>query len=79
MTLAERLKLIRKREGLTQAAFCEAIGMSISTYKKYELGLRKEVSVLGLLKVTNHPRFMKYTLWLMTGASGLASRQISPE
>lgn len=78
MELAEKLKAIRMREGLTQSELCEATGLSLSSYKKYELALRLEVSSIALLKITNHVRFKKYTLWLMTGDTAPDCGQISP-
>lgn len=78
MELADKLKAIRQKEGLTQSQFCDATGISLSSYKKYELGLRLEISSIALMKITTHPRFTKYTLWLMTGHTALESGQISP-
>lgn len=78
MELAEKLKAIRTCEGLTQSELCEATGLSLSSYKKYELALRLEVSSIALLKITNHARFKKYTLWLMTGDTAPDCGQISP-
>lgn len=78
MDLAEKLKAIRIKEGLTQSELCETTGLSLSSYKKYELALRTEVSSIALLKITNHPRFKKYTLWLMTGDVASACDQVSP-
>ncbi|MBZ3664879.1 helix-turn-helix domain-containing protein [Pseudomonas monteilii] len=78
MALAEKLKAIRIKEGLTQSELCEATGLSLSSYKKYELALRTEVSSVALLKITNHERFKKYTLWLMTGDVAPACGQVSP-
>lgn len=78
MELAEKLKAIRIKEGLTQSELCEATGLSLSSYKKYELALRTEVSSVALLKLTNHERFKKYTLWLMTGDIAPACGQVSP-
>ncbi|WP_027595225.1 helix-turn-helix domain-containing protein [Pseudomonas sp. LAIL14HWK12:I7] len=78
MGLAEKLKAIRIKEGLTQSELCEATGLSLSSYKKYELALRTEVSSVALLKLTNHERFKKYTLWLMTGDVAPACGQVSP-
>ncbi len=67
MTLAERLKAIRAREGVTQAVLCAEVGLSISTYKKYESNLRLEVSLPGVQKIAAHPRYEKYALWLLLG------------
>jgi len=78
MGLAEKLKAIRIKEGLTQSELCEETGLSLSSYKKYELALRTEVSSVALLKITNHERFKKYTLWLMTGDVAPQCGQVSP-
>lgn len=78
MELFEKLKAIRLREGLTQAELCEVTGINLSTWKSYELMRRKEVSSLELLKLTTHPRFMKYALWLVTDTTAPECGQISP-
>lgn len=78
MELAEKLKAIRLKEGLTQAELCEVTGISLSSYKKYELALRLEVSSVALLKITHQQRFKKYVLWLMTGDTAPDCGQVSP-
>ncbi|ALY08247.1 TPA: helix-turn-helix transcriptional regulator [Pseudomonas aeruginosa] len=78
MELAEKLKAIRLKEGLTQAELCDATGIALSSYKKYELGLRVEVSSIALLKIAGHERFKKYVLWLMTGDTAPKCGQVSP-
>ena len=78
MTLAEKLKAIRTEDGLTQAEICKLLGVSLSAWKKYELALRLEMSSAALIKITKHPRFKKYTLWLMTDETAPACGQISP-
>lgn len=78
MELFEKLKAIRQREGLTQMELCDETGINISTWKSYELMRRKEVSSLELLKLTKHPRFMKYALWLVTDTTAPECGQISP-
>jgi len=78
MELAEKLKAIRLKEGLTQSELCEATGISLSSYKKYELALRLEVSSVALLKITHHPRFQKYVLWLMSDLTAPDCGQVSP-
>ncbi|MOA28275.1 hypothetical protein D3C78_1492040 [compost metagenome] len=77
MELFEKLKAIRLREGLTQMELCQETGINISTWKSYELMRRKEVSSLELLKLTKHPRFMKYALWLVTDTTAPPCGQIS--
>lgn len=78
MDLASKLKAIRAKEGVTQLEFCALVGFSISTYKKYESSLF-EMGFTALSKVVNHPRFMKYTLWLMIEQTAPESGQVSPE
>jgi len=77
MNLSEKIKAIRLAEGLSQSKFCEIMEMSISTLKKYEGG-HAEPGGAVLVKITEHPRFEKYALWLMTGKSSEAAGQISP-
>lgn len=77
MTLSEKIKSIRRAEGLSQSQFCELIDLSINTLKKYEGG-HFEPGGNALTKITQHPRFEKYTLWLMTDKTSEAAGQISP-
>jgi transcriptional regulator with XRE-family HTH domain len=77
MDLAAKLKAIRAKEGVTQSEFCELVGFSISTYKKYESSLF-EMGFTALSKVVNHPRFTKYTLWLMIEQTAPEAGQVSP-
>lgn len=37
--LSEKLKMIREAENLSQAKFADLTGISISTIKKYEVGI----------------------------------------
>lgn len=73
----EKLKSIRKAEGLTQAKLAEETGVSLSAIRNYESG-QKDVGLSIVTKFTNHPRFEKYTLWLMTDKTNEAAGQISP-
>ena len=77
MDLPAKMKAVRSREGLTQGEFCELLGFSISTWKKYEAGIT-EMGVAPFLKVANHPRFKKYALWLTTDEAAPDCDQISP-
>lgn len=77
MDLAEKLKAIRANERVSQSEICELLGLSLSTYKKYEAALF-EMGYGALTKLTQHPRFKKYTLWLMTGDTAPESGQVSP-
>jgi len=77
MEFAAKLKAMRKAEGMTQAEFCQLLDFSISTLKKYEASMF-EMGYGGLTKVLQHPRFKKYTLWLMTGDTAPDCGQVSP-
>lgn len=79
MTLGEKLRQIRKAEQLTQPEMAAAVSISLDTYKNYELARRRAINALELIKVTQHPRFSKYTLWMMADQTAPAAGQISPE
>ncbi|MBI0278506.1 helix-turn-helix transcriptional regulator [Hafnia alvei] len=77
MNHSEKLKAIRKAEDMTQDDFSKELEIGLGTIKNYETGQRG-VGVIILDKVTNHPRFKKYTMWLMTGDTAPEIGQISP-
>lgn len=78
MDLGQKLKEVRRNERLTQGEICELAGISLPTWKGYEYGKSKSVSSVELLKITMHPRFKKYALWLVTDEIAPESGQISP-
>ncbi|EKT2304076.1 helix-turn-helix transcriptional regulator [Salmonella enterica] len=75
--LGEKLKAIRESEGLSQAKFANLTGISISTIKKYEVGIL-EPGGITLIKITMHPQFKKYTTWLMSNETNELAGQVSP-
>ncbi|MFT4464002.1 MAG: helix-turn-helix domain-containing protein [Sodalis sp. (in: enterobacteria)] len=77
MKLSEKLKAIRKNEGLTQLKFCEISGIALGTLKNYEGG-HQEPGIHVVLQVTNTPRLEKYTMWLMTDKTAPEAGQIAP-
>ncbi|EJD6708527.1 helix-turn-helix domain-containing protein [Serratia marcescens] len=77
MNMSDKIKAIRKAEGLTQQKFCEISGIALSTLKNYEGGHR-EPGLQVVLQITNTPKFLKYTLWLMTDKTSPESGQIAP-
>lgn len=78
MELGQKLKEVRLTERLTQSEMSEVTGIKLGTWKGYEYGARKEVSSVELLKITMHPRFKKYALWLVTNETAPECGQISP-
>lgn len=79
MSIIERIRAVRQAEGLSQPDFCAEIGMKIDTLRGYEQGKRKSIASGELEKITTHPRFLKYALWLVTGTTAPEAGQISPE
>lgn len=77
-TIGTKIREVRDSEGLTRKQFSELTGILEETQKLYELGRRGNIGVDTVMKITNHPRFKKYTLWLMTGDLSAASEQIAP-
>ena len=77
MKLSEKIKALREAEGLSQSKFCEIIELPLSTLKKYEGG-NFEPGGTALLKITMHPTFQKYALWLMTDKTAPQAGQIAP-
>lgn len=78
MELGQKLKEVRLTERLTQLEICEIAGIKIETWKGYEYGRRASVSSVELLKITKHPRFKRYALWLVTDETAPEVGQISP-
>ncbi|UDQ80178.1 helix-turn-helix domain-containing protein [Erwinia rhapontici] len=74
----EKLRLIRKAEGLTQAAVAEETGIALSSIRNYESG-GVAVGLKVIEKFLAMTRFQKYTLWLMTGQTAPESGQIAPK
>lgn len=77
MNIAQKLRAIRKSEGLTQAKFSEISGIALGTLKNYEGG-HQDPCIQVVLQVTNAPQFQKYTLWLMTDKTAPEAGQIAP-
>lgn len=76
-TLGEKIRLIREFEQLNRKEFAELLNVSYGTINNYETkGVTMTENIL--VKLTNHPRFEKYTLWLMNGKTNEAAGQISP-
>lgn len=77
--IVDRIRKIREAEGLSQDAFSKETGINFGSLRNYEGGRRKSIGSEQLAKITEHPRFKKYALWLVTGETAPESGQISPE
>ncbi|EKZ3213529.1 helix-turn-helix domain-containing protein [Salmonella enterica] len=78
--IGKKIREIRDSEGLSRAEFAELTGIPAPTQKNYETERRDSVGSDILMKITNHPRFKKYTMWLMSEDDEAYSEaeQISP-
>lgn len=76
--IGKKIRSIRDAENLSRTEFAELTGIPAPTQKNYESERRDGVGSEILIKITNHPRFEKYTLWLMTDKTNEAAGQISP-
>jgi transcriptional regulator with XRE-family HTH domain len=77
MSFEKKLKSIIKEEGYSQAKFASEIGISRSAVEKYISGKQEPAGGI-MLKIVNHERFKKYTLWLMTGDVMPDAGQVCP-
>lgn len=76
-SLGKKLRCIREAEGLSRSQFAELTGVPEGAQKFYETD-RRAIGSDALLKITQHPRFEKYTTWLMNDKTNEAAGQISP-
>lgn len=65
-TISHKLKLLRKREKLSQKALADLTGVSQGAIGDIESGRKKNFSGESLFKICNHPRLRSYALWLVT-------------
>ncbi|MET4862074.1 helix-turn-helix domain-containing protein [Morganella morganii] len=77
MDISQKIKLIRQTEQITQQQLSEIVELSISTLKKIEAGYN-EPTFSTLSKLTSHPKFQKYALWLISDITAPEAGQISP-
>ncbi len=75
--LGEKLRLIREAEGLSRRAMEEVTGVSQNNLKNYEI-LGRMIPGETLLLILNHPRFRKYSDWVMFNQTNAATGQVAP-
>lgn len=78
MKISEKLKSIRLSEDLSRDEFSLLVDIPKGTIRNYEQGINDPKSET-LAKITNHERFEKYVLWLMTGKTEPKYNQVSPD
>ncbi|EID8630248.1 helix-turn-helix transcriptional regulator [Salmonella enterica] len=75
--VSEKIKLIRESERLNRREFSEITGVPYSSLSSYE-NRSKNAGVESIMKILQHPRFTKYTMWFMTDQISPESGQIAP-
>lgn len=65
LSLADKIKLLRKQERLSQQAFADLVGVKASTIAMFESGAQKTLASDTIQAIANHPRFMPYVVWLI--------------
>lgn len=63
--VSEKLKLMRESERLNRKEVSELTGVPYSSLSSYE-SRSKNAGVESIMKILQHPRFTKYTMWFMT-------------
>lgn len=77
-SIGKKVRAIRDAERLTREQFADLTGIPAGTQKYYETGRVDSIGSDTLLKITLHPRFSKYTLWLMSDVTNESAGQIAP-
>ena len=75
--ISEKLSLIRESERLNRKQFSEITGVPYSSLTYYESGRTIPPTDITM-RILQHPRFNKYTLWFMTDQVSPESGQIAP-
>lgn len=78
MNLRNRLILIIKAENLTINNFSKICKIPLKTMFKLKNRIIDTLPDNELIKITNNPRFNKYTLWMMLNKTATSSGQIDP-
>ncbi|HEJ9057254.1 TPA: helix-turn-helix transcriptional regulator [Serratia fonticola] len=76
--IGSKIREIREAEGLSREDFSALTGVPAGNLKRYETDRIKSIGSDFLLKITQHDKFKKYTMWLMTGDIAPEIGQISP-
>lgn len=76
-SIGEKLRLIRKSEGLSRREMSEITGVSPNNLRNYE-ALGRQIPAETLILILNVERFRKYSDWLMFDQINLAAGQIAP-
>ncbi|WP_439828403.1 helix-turn-helix domain-containing protein [Aeromonas enteropelogenes] len=68
---------MRESESVNRKQFSELTGIPYTSLVYYESD-KNSPDVQVVMKMLNHPKFTKYTLWFMTGQISPEAGQIAP-
>ncbi|OIN15956.1 transcriptional regulator, partial [Salmonella enterica subsp. enterica serovar Sarajane] len=74
---SQKLRMVRKAEGLTQKEFADLTGLSLSTIRNYESG-QKTARAEIMESALQVQRFEKYTMWILHDKTFPQAGQIAP-
>lgn len=76
-SIGKKIRQVREAEGIGRTELSKMLDIPYETIKSYEMkGV--QMTERNLTLFMSHPRFQKYTLWLMTGQTAPAAGQIAP-
>ncbi|MFV9310551.1 helix-turn-helix domain-containing protein [Klebsiella oxytoca] len=75
--IGEKLALIRESERLNRKQFAEITEVPYGSLTYYESG-RSIPPANVIMKILQHPRFMKYTMWFIADQTSPEAGQIAP-
>lgn len=77
MGIGKKIKAVIKEERYSQREFAEMVGLPMRSLENYIAEIN-DPTYSVLMKIVNHEKFKKYTLWLMTGDVNPDAGQVCP-
>ncbi|WP_023604644.1 helix-turn-helix domain-containing protein [Aliivibrio logei] len=77
MLFGKRLKSVIKEERFTQKEFAAEMDIPLRTIEEYVASRSKPSGDL-FMKLSNHEKFRKYTMWLLSGTVEPGAGQVCP-
>lgn len=75
--VGKKIRLMRESESVNRKQLSELTGIPYTSLVYYESD-KNSPDVQVVMKILNHPKFTKYTLWFMTDLISPETGQIAP-